>query len=131
MTQPTPARKPFYELQIRNIFANAKAGEDVTQLVKDALKVSEKTYWNGEPTSCRKVFVRMADTSEFPQFWGKDLLGKEVPAVEVSYFPDEPPFYLYDADGHGWAKVTVGQGGPNWGHKSVPVTDISSARERA
>lgn len=90
--------------------------------------MTEATYWNGEPTPCRKVFVRMAETTDFPQFWGNDLLGKEVPAVEVTY--GNGKFYLYDEDGEGWRKVTEGQGGPHWGHKSVPVSDESTARPR-
>ena len=124
---------------LTNVLANARPGEDITQKCRDALKADEQTYWNGEPTPCRKVFVRMAATTEFPQFWGKDLLGQEVPAVEVTYGSDK--FYLYDgaynsmngqqySEGHGWRKVTLGFGGPEWGHCSVPVDDPSTVRIR-
>lgn len=122
--------------RLTNVFGNARPGEDITQQVRDALKDDGvQTYWNGELTPCRKVFVRMAASTTFPKFWGAHLLGKEVPAVEVRYGSET--FYLYDGEyegryteGHGWRKVTLGHGGPEWGHCSVPVDDPSSVRVR-
>lgn len=121
---------------LTNVFGNARPGEDITQQVRNALEIEKgQTYWNGEPTPCRKVFVRMAVSTSFPSFWGFHLLGKEVAAVEVCYGSET--FYLYDGEyqgryteGHGWRKVTLGHGSPQWGHCSVPVDDPSSVRVR-
>ena len=82
--------------------------------------MTEETYWNGEPTPCRKVTVRLPETSEFPQFWGRALLGTEQPAVLVEY-TDDMTYLLWDGDGSGWAKVTTGKGSPWAGHKQLPA----------
>jgi len=92
--------------------------------------MSEKTYWNGEECTARKVFIIMRDESDkFPCFWGKELAGKKVKAIEVSYFPDEK-FYLFDEDDQGWLKVTKGQGSPQYGHRSISPADNTKVEDR-
>lgn len=91
--------------------------------------MAQTTYWNGEPTPCRKVTVRLPNTSEFPHFWGNDLLGTEQPAVLVEY-ADDMKYLLWDGDGSGWRKVTEGKGSPAWGHKEVPA-ESEIVKERA
>ena len=78
-----------------------------------------ETFWNGEPCKARKVTCVMADSPEFPLFWGRaeKKVGTRVRAVEVDY--ENKPFYLFDDDGWGWRKVTDGLGSPSWGHKSL------------
>ena len=80
---------------------------------------TEPTYWNGEPTPCRRVRVMVADDNRFPSYWAREegYVGREVDAVEVSYFDE--PFYLLDDEGQGWRKVTVGHGSPNFGHRNI------------
>jgi hypothetical protein len=77
------------------------------------------TYWNGEPCEARRISCVMADSPEFPRFWGRKeaLVGHRVDAVEVRY--NGKMFYLYDGDGEGWAKVTKGKGSPSWPHKNL------------
>lgn len=100
------------------------------------------TFWNSEPTPARRVRVIVADDANFPRYWARveGLIGKEVAAVEVTYY--SKVFYLYDEPvcerpdcgcglGPGWQKVTNGRGSPQYGHKSLTierVVDTSKAR---
>jgi hypothetical protein len=77
----------------------------------------EHTYWNGEPTPCRRVVVRVG-TVEKPTWWCAGLEGTERRAVEVTY--GKQVFYLDNENGSAWGKVTGGMGGPEWGHSSLP-----------
>lgn len=80
---------------------------------------SEPTYWNGEPTPARKVWLTVPDSDKFPLYWARTegLIGHRIEAVEVSYFDE--PMYLDDRTGSAWAKVTEGHGSPRWGHRSI------------
>jgi hypothetical protein len=84
--------------------------------------VSAPTNWNGEPAEARRVSVVVADDGRFPAYWARELVGTVRAAVEVTY--DGRTFYLDDEDGSGWAKVTVGQGSPRWGHRSLEVERV-------
>lgn len=75
------------------------------------------TYWNGEPTPCRRLVVRVGTVPK-STWWCAGLEGTEREAVEVSY--GREVFYLDNENGSAWAKVTLGYGGPEWGHKSLP-----------
>ena len=85
-----------------------------------------KTYWNGESTPARRVMVKVGKT-EIPTWWSYGLEGTERKAVEVTY--GENIFFLDDEDGDGWLKVTMGRGGPEYGHSSLP-SDSEVVRER-
>lgn len=78
---------------------------------------SVRTYWNGEPTSARRVIVRVG-TVPVPTWWCAGLEGTERQAVEVTY--GKQTFYLDNENGSAWGKVTHGYGGPEWGHSSLP-----------
>ena len=77
------------------------------------------TYWNGEPTPARRVRVIVGD-SPLSTWWCADLIGTERQAVEVTY--SGRTFFIDDADGQGWAKVTEGCGSPRWAHRGLPGT---------
>jgi hypothetical protein len=77
----------------------------------------EKTYWNGEPSNCRRVVVRVG-TVEKPTWWCAGMEGTERKAVEVNYYNQK--FYLDNENESAWLKVTRGGGGPEWGHRSLP-----------
>ena len=98
------------------------------------MSVATKTWWNGEPTPCRRVRV-IVGKPPMPTWWCADLEGKERNAVEVSY--GGRVFYLDDDEGpaergtpspyragQGWWKVTLGQGGPEFGHAELPVSKV-------
>lgn len=80
-----------------------------------------RTFWNYEPTPARIVRV-IVGKSERPTWWCAELEGTEREAVEVNYHGNK--FYLDNEDGQGWAKVTQGRGGPDWGHSSLPVASL-------
>lgn len=84
----------------------------------------ERTFWNYEPTPARKVRV-IVGPSPVDTWWCAELEGSERAAVEVNYHGDK--FYLDNEDGQGWAKVTQGRGGPDWGHGSLPVKEVLAA----
>lgn len=87
-----------------------------------AAEDADRTYWNYQPTSARKVRV-IVGPSPVKTWWCAELEGTERAAVEVSY-PGGKPFYLDNEDGSGWAKVTRGRGGPEWGHSELPVERV-------
>jgi hypothetical protein len=68
------------------------------------------TYWNGQPAPARRVRVVVG-----PRHGGD---GDERAAVEVR--AGGVTFYLDDADGSAWAKVTTGLGSPRLGHRGLP-----------
>lgn len=74
--------------------------------------------WNGE--RCRALKVRVVvGKPDRPTWWFAGLEGTERRAVRVDY--GGQTFYLDNEDGSGWAKVTVGRGAPQWGHKSLNI----------
>ena len=80
-----------------------------------------ETFWNYEPTPCRIVRVIVGPSPK--TWWCAGLEGTEREAVEVIYGGADR-FYLDNEDGSGWEKVTLGRGGPHWGHSSLPVASI-------
>lgn len=107
-----------------NRAARRAAGQRGTQKPQQE---SPGTYWNGEPTPARRVRVVVgAPPEDMPHHWlhGSGLVGETVDAVEVTYPAWDGPMYLYDGDGLGWRKVTVGHGSPAYGHKNIPVERI-------
>lgn len=86
-----------------------------------------RTFWNFEPTPCRKVRIIVGPCLR-ETYWHNGLEGTEREAVEVNYHGNI--FYLdnektdFQPAGQGWAKVTRGRGGPNWGHAEIPVARI-------
>lgn len=104
--------------------------------VTEMTATKEKTYWNGEPALCRRVRV-VVGKSPRTSWWCAELAGQERNAVEVCYAGRK--FYLDDDAytapegtfgpvGHGaggaWWKVTIGQGGPDCYHASLPVEKV-------
>lgn len=83
-----------------------------------------QTFWNYQPVPCRRVRV-IVGPCEKETYWHNGLEGTEREAVEVNYPGEARPFYLDNEDGSGWAKVTNG-GGPDMGHKSLPVERVVS-----
>lgn len=87
----------------------------------DAYAGEVRTFWNYEPTPARIVRV-IVGPSPVKTWWCADLEGTEREAVEVNYHGNK--FYLDNENGQGWAKVTQGRGGPDWGHSSLPVSSV-------
>jgi hypothetical protein len=54
----------------------------------------EVTYWNGEPTPCRRVRILVAYDEQHPGWISNRFAGSERDAVEVSYGDDV--FYIDD-----------------------------------
>lgn len=98
----------------------------------------EATFWNGVRHEARKVRVRVGDSGRFRTPWFAPHVGELRDAVEILH-PTKAhrarlltgvhpgAFYIDDADGSGWAKVTVGLGSPRTGHRSL---DAAFAYER-
>lgn len=76
------------------------------------------TYWNYEPAICRKVDV-IVGFVEKPTWWCAGMTGQVRQAVEVTQHGHT--FYIDNEDGEGMRKVTLGRGGPDFPHKSIPV----------
>lgn len=57
-----------------------------------------ETFWNGEPTPCRRVVVKVGTVGK-PSYWFNGLEGTERKAVEVTYGGDV--FFIDDDDGDG------------------------------
>lgn len=87
--------------------------------------MSEKTYWNGRPCKARIVRVIVGQAPR-PTWWCASLEGQEREAVEIwgadQFGPQ--PFYIDNADGSGWLKVTDGYGRPFTAHRSLPVERV-------
>lgn len=97
-----------------------KARQPITVPVQPreaGVNVRLQTYWNGEPTPCRRVVVRVGTVPK-PTWWCAGMEGTEREAVEVRYGNQQ--FYLDNENGSAWLKVTRGGGGPEWGHSSLP-----------
>ena len=85
--------------------------------------------WNYEPVDARVCRVRVG-RSVRPTWWCAGLEGSEREAVEVSYGGEK--FYLDNGpnpdtgqiDESGIGKVTGGRGGPDYGHRSLPVSEV-------
>ena len=85
--------------------------------------VNEKTYWNGEEHPAAKVKV-IVGKAEKATYWHAGLEGTVRNAVRVGELGGKgyhAPFYLDNEDGDGWAKVTLGQGGPGFSHSSLVI----------
>lgn len=87
----------------------------------------EITYWNGEPCRASKVTVRVGKALK-PTYWFAGLEGQKRNAVEICYSGD--CFYIDDADGSGWNKVTNGKGSPGLGHRSLEIDESYGVYER-
>lgn len=88
------------------------------------------TYWNGLPTIAERGTAIVAEAPEFPQYWAasEGLIGSRIPVVRVVL--DGVNYgggvdFLDDRDGSGWRKVTVGHGGPAYGHRGVAIVEGS------
>ena len=80
-----------------------------------------RTWWDGVPAQCRRVFVRVEDPAPGrpKRLWYLDLIGSERWAIEVTV-PDgvsgKAPglpgdrVYIDDDHGWGWRKVTMLRG---------------------
>lgn len=87
-----------------------------------------ETFWNGLPTPAVRGTAEVADSPAHPLYWARELVGQRVPVVRVTL--DGVNYgggvaYLYDEDGHGWIKVTKGQGSSRVGHKDLAVVEGS------
>ena len=89
---------------------------------------TNKTFWNGEPAKAKRVRVIVGPPPK-PTWWCAHLEGEEIDAVEVTV-DQSPPFYLENATGEGWRKVTEGRGSPTWSHSSVPVLRVVGGPKR-
>ena len=78
------------------------------------------TYWNGEPADCARVYVRVADSGRFPDYWARQYVGQVRAAVRVRY--GGWTSYLDNEDGDGWRKVTEGRGSPRWPHRNLEIS---------
>ncbi len=76
-----------------------------------------QTYWNGEPTQCERVMIRVGYVQN-PTWWCAGMESQERPAVVVHYGDNK--FVLDNIDGQGWHKVTSGKGSWTYGHKQLP-----------
>lgn len=95
---------------------------------------SPNAYWNGLPTHAVRGTGVVLDCPEFPQFWGRDLVGQRIPVVRIVL--DGVNYgggiaYLDDRDGSGWRKVTEGYGSPAYGHRDLDVRDFRSIEPEA
>lgn len=79
-----------------------------------------ETFWNGEPCRARRVRVRVGTVPR--TWWCAGLEGAELEAVEVTY--NGRTFFLDDANGDAWAKVTRQKGSPSAGHRSLPEDSV-------
>jgi hypothetical protein len=100
-------------------------------LLNQRIADDAKTWWNGRPCKARIVRVVVAK-AEKPSMWYAPFAGQEREAVEISDADQSghQPFYLdneaYDDEiaGLGWAKVTIGRGGPDWGHRNLTIERV-------
>lgn len=85
-----------------------------------AAKLIPKTYWNGEETPAVrvKIIIRSPTEHDPKGTWWLKHAGEDREAVRVTYHGEV--FYLDNATGLGWSKVTKGRGSPQWGHASLP-----------
>lgn len=95
-------------------------------LTGEPVAPDEGTFWNGLPTTAIRGTAIVADCSEFPRYWARveGIIGQRIPVVMVvldgvSYGGGID--HLDDRDGSGWHKVTIGHGGPAYGHAEVEI----------
>jgi hypothetical protein len=81
-----------------------------------------ETFWNGEPTPAKRVVLRLEGDGGHPAYWAREAIGSERDAVRVEY--GDAVFYLDNADGSGWRKVTEGRGSPRWPDRSLYGTVV-------
>ena len=117
------------EATLRREETQKREREWATRRVAAALLPADApTYWNGEPATCRRVRVRVGHAPA-ATWWCAEMEGQERRAIEVTY--GDQVFFLDDEEGDGWAKVTLGRGGPQSPHRSLPddsaVVDESDA----
>lgn len=84
------------------------------------------TFWNGLPTEAVRGTAVVAPSLQFPQFWGKDLIGQRIEVVRVVL--DGVNYgggisYMDNRDGSGWRKVTEGRGGPSFPHRDLDIVE--------
>lgn len=105
-----------------------------------------ETYWNGKPVWAKRALVQVPqhdpeNEGHPPEAWWAgiesslakhipdlpepiDLQGVLVPAVIVRREDVMATYILYDGDGSGWYKVTIGKGGPRWGSRDLPQDSV-------
>lgn len=83
---------------------------------------AEATYWNGERCEAERVRVVVGDTGRFANYWARPFVGQVREAVRIRY--GGATFYIDNADGEGWAKVTAG-GGPGMPHSSLEIERVA------
>lgn len=86
------------------------------------------TFWNGMPTQAVRGSAVVAPSSEFPEYWAKELIGQRIEVVRVDL--DGVNYgggvsYLENQDGEGWRKVTEGHGSPSYPHKDLAIEEGS------
>jgi len=85
---------------------------------------SNKTAkWNYEKCEAQTGTV-IVGKSMMQSWWCSQLEGRRRKCVRVNYAGEV--FFLDDEDGSGSRKVFEWGGGPNTGHKSLPVDDEST-----
>lgn len=92
----------------------------------------EPTFWQGRPCEARQVSVVVVDDSRYAGYWARDLIGQRRNAVEVTdggrtFYLDDEPFA--GSSEPGWAKVTIGRGTDQYGHRELGV-EPGSIQER-
>lgn len=108
------------------------------RLINTFNSVPVKTYWNGEQCKARRV-IAVVGRADKPTYWFADLEGTEREVVEITCADQAgvQTFYIdndlweehNDTDSNGmlrsgWLKVTVGHGGPSWGHRMIQVERV-------
>jgi hypothetical protein len=81
---------------------------------------TRQAKWNYEPCEAQTGTVVVGKTNA-PLGWSRGLEGTRRRCVRVNYKGDV--FWLDDEDGSGSRKVFRRGGGPDTGHKSLPVDD--------
>lgn len=117
--------------------ANGKR-EDCVKAMKEFIERSESRWgthaagkiltgqWNYEP--CEVVIGSVkCGRVPVPTWWCKELEGKRVDCLRITYGGDD--FFILDDD-EARDKVFKRGGGPDSGHKSIPVDDPNSFQER-
>jgi hypothetical protein len=86
--------------------------------------ISNKTArWNYEKCDAQTGTV-VVGKSQMPSWWCSQMDGQRRKCVRVNY--RGKVFFLDDEDGSGSLKVFECGGGPDSGHKSLPVDDEST-----
>ena len=83
----------------------------------------KKAQWNYEDCQAQ-TGTAIVGKCERPTYWHAGLEGQRRRVVRVDYKGDV--FFIDDEDGSGSRKVFERGGGPDSGHKSLPVDDEST-----